>query len=159
VNKLEEYKDFLVEYCVNAIVQQYYAQQWSDRPDFDYKEFQQAVWNNIPLRIKPKEEYRPFKNKEEVISALSKHQPVGYIYKKDSNIYYQISRIDNECIHVCTYTVYPLSKNTVGLLDIKFNSAYKSFIFADGTPFGIINHKEYEYSKSTEDFAYSCSLG
>ena len=66
-------------------------------------------------RIKPEPKYRPFKNAEECLEEIQKHQPIGWI-KNDKGSYFSLSFIDNTTD-----------------LEYQFNR-YK---FVDGTPFGI----------------------
>ena len=66
-------------------------------------------------RIKPEPKYRPFKNAEECLEEIQKHQPIGWI-KNDKGSYFSLSFIDNTTD-----------------LEYQFNK-YK---FADGIPFGI----------------------
>ena len=65
--------------------------------------------------IKSKTKYRPFKNAEECLEEIQKHQPIGWI-KNDKGSYFSLSFIDNTTD-----------------LEYQFNR-YK---FADGEPFGI----------------------
>ena len=66
-------------------------------------------------RIKPEPKYRPFKNAEECLEEIQKHQPIGWI-KNDKGSYFSLSFIDNTTD-----------------LEYQFNR-YK---FVDGEPFGI----------------------
>ena len=66
-------------------------------------------------RIKPEPKYRPFKNAEECLNEMSKHQPFGW-YKHNNNDYNLVTHLDN---------------NT------NFEYRFKNYTFADGTPFGI----------------------
>ena len=66
-------------------------------------------------RIKPEPKYRPFKNAEECLEEIQKHQPIGWI-KNDKGSYFPLSFIDNTTD-----------------LEYQFNR-YK---FVDGEPFGI----------------------
>ena len=66
-------------------------------------------------RIKPEPKYRPFKNVEECLEEIQKHQPIGWI-KNDKGSYFSLSFIDNTTD-----------------LEYQFNR-YK---FVDGEPFGI----------------------
>lgn len=66
-------------------------------------------------RIKPKPKYRPFKSVDECWEEMQKHQPFGW-YKYNNDNY-----------NLITY----LSKST------DFDYLFKTYTFADGTPFGI----------------------
>ena len=67
-------------------------------------------------RIKPKTKYRPFKNAEECLEEIQKHQPIGWI-KNEKGAYFSLTFIDN----------------TTTDLEYQFYR-YK---FVDGEPFGI----------------------
>lgn len=66
-------------------------------------------------RIKKEPKYRPFKNIEECLNEMSKHQPFGW-YKYNNNDYNLVTHLDN---------------NT------DFDYRFKNYTFVDGTPFGI----------------------
>lgn len=77
--------------------------------------------------------YRPFKNIEECLQEMLKHQPFGWLkmYKKSCEIV-QIGRIFNSKYGgiMITWSSYP-SQN------FKVSEIFKNFAFMDGTPFGI----------------------
>ena len=78
-------------------------------------------WNKPSrYRIKPEPKYRPFKSVEECWEEMQKHQPLGW-YKYNNDTY-----------NLVTY----LSKST------DFNYLFKTYTFADGTPFGIKEEEE-----------------
>lgn len=79
-------------------------------------------------RIKPEPKFRPFKTKEECWDEMHKHPDFGWVKNKQNNSYCKISRIARYyteerilCVG-CSYTL---------------AIAFDSFIFTDGTPFGI----------------------
>ena len=79
-------------------------------------------------RIKPEPKYRPFKTQEECWQEMHKHPDFGWVKNKQNNSYCKISRIARYyteerilCVG-CSYTL---------------AIAFDSFIFTDGTPFGI----------------------
>ena len=82
---------------------------WEDR---EYLNFDSEPHK---YRIKPKIKYRPFKNADECLEEIQKHQPIGWI-KNDKGAYFSLSFIDNTTD-----------------LEYQFNR-YK---FVDGEPFGI----------------------
>ena len=82
---------------------------WEDR---EYLYFDEEPHR---YRIKSEPKYRPFKNAEECLEEIQKHQPIGWI-KNDKGSYFSLSFIDNTTD-----------------LEYQFNR-YK---FADGTLFGI----------------------
>lgn len=67
-------------------------------------------------RIKPKTKYRPFKNVDECLEEIQKHQPIGWI-KNDKGAYFSLTFMDN--------------KTT----DFKYQ--FCKYEFIDGEPFGI----------------------
>ena len=79
-------------------------------------------------RIKPEPKFRPFKTKEECWDEMHKHPDFGWVKNKQNNSYCKISRIvryytEERILCVgCSYTL---------------AIAFDSFIFTDGTPFGI----------------------
>lgn len=83
--------------------------EWKEYNNFSFTE------DASRYRIKPKPKYRPFKNAEECLEEIQKHQPIGWI-KNDKGSYFSLSFIDNTTD-----------------LEYQFNK-YK---FTDGEPFGI----------------------
>lgn len=82
---------------------------------------------NWPLknyRIKPEPKYRPFANAEECWQEMQKHQPFGWI--KASHGKFLIIGFKNNVI------AFGRNDNWQD-----YNYIFKSYTFADGTPFGI----------------------
>lgn len=79
-------------------------------------------------RIKPEPKYRPFKNAEECWTEMQKHQPFGWLKRKDSNEYNLLTSVDGsvECEGV------RIDSDGFG-----WDRANDEYTFADGTPFGI----------------------
>lgn len=79
-------------------------------------------------RIKPEPKYRPFKNAEECWTEMQKHQPFGWLKRKDSNEYNLLTSVDGsvECEGV-----------RIDSDGFDWYSANDEYTFADGTPFGI----------------------
>lgn len=100
----------------------------------DYKDewsvLEELKFSNDPsnYRIKPEPKYRPFKSVEECWEEMQKHQSFGWIKNKNTNKLYNILTIydDEDTIKISTedFVLMPFA-------------ALESFIFADGTPFGI----------------------
>ena len=94
---------------------------WDDNnPTFDV--------NTFDYRIKPEPKYRPFKNAQECLEEMQKHQPFGWI--SNGELLFNIISIGagitiHNCISNCGYS---------------FKSAV-SLTFADGTPFGILEEE------------------
>lgn len=80
--------------------------------------------NDYFYRIKPESKYRPFKDTEECLKEMQKHQPFGWI--KSGKLLMNIISIGAEI------TIY----NGISNCEYSFKSAFSS-TFADGTPFGI----------------------
>lgn len=84
-------------------------------------------WNTIKYeyRIKPKSQYRPFKDGNECWKEMQKHQPFGWV--KISNCYNHITKVNNENLFI-----------NGGYFNLE--SAYKNIAFADGSVFGVKNN-------------------
>lgn len=91
----------------------------SEFPDYSFKYFE--------FRIKPKLEYRPFKNAEECWHEMLKHHPLGWVKDKQDGHYVLITGVDDD---TCGMS---LNENAAwslsGIMDL--------FTFADGVPFGV----------------------
>ena len=87
-----------------------------------------AFYTNDKYRIKPEPKYRPFKNAEECWTEMQKHQPFGWLKRKDSNEYNLLTSVDGsvECEGV-----------RIDSDGFDWYSANDEYTFADGTPFGI----------------------
>ena len=78
------------------------------------------------FRIKPELKYRPFANAEECWAEMQKHQPVGYMKFKDTEIGY--------------YMLIGITRGVgVGINDslFSFDRVFDDYTFADGLPFGV----------------------
>lgn len=99
-----------------------YKNEWGvvEKPEFSD--------NPSNYRIKPEPKYRPFKSLEECWEEMQKHQPFGWIKNKNTNKLYNILTIYNDedtiKISIEDFVLMPFA-------------ALESFIFVDGTPFGI----------------------
>ena len=93
----------------------------------------EALGDTSKYRIKPEIKYRPFKSQEECWNEMLKHQPFGYIKRKENNEITQITGMNTvhyEELHI----------------DLSFNSnsfytadnLFDVYTFTDGTPFGIM---------------------
>lgn len=93
-----------------------------ETPNFDNNDFE--------YRIKPESKYRPFKNAEECLAEMQKHQLFGWVknqglYRNIANVMsYSITFADNEA------------------RDVNYEQALKNYTFTDGTPFGIKKEEE-----------------
>lgn len=105
-------------------------QAFAEGRKIEYREKGEEYWGvtNTPTfnidsneyRIKPEPNYRPFANAEECWQEMQKHQPFGWIRNKKTKEYELLQRV--------------APKN--GVID-QYACAFKRWVFADGTPFGI----------------------
>lgn len=86
-----------------------------------------VFWNNTEYRIKPEPKYRPFANAEECWQEMQKHQPFGWVKDKVKGIRLYIVGLNQNRAFT------QVGHNYEGALD--------EFIFADGTPFGILEEE------------------
>ena len=75
-------------------------------------------------RIKPSPKYRPFANAEECWQEIQKHQPFGWV--KASHGQFLITGLRKDGV------AFGINDNWHG-----YDYMFKSYTFADGTPFGI----------------------
>lgn len=89
-----------------------------ENPDWD--------WHNWEYRIKPEPKYRPFKNAQECLEEMKKHQPFGWV--KDKYSFYPIEMIGTN-----------FSKGWIKCYGIWMTpeQVFNKVTFLDGTPFGI----------------------
>lgn len=78
------------------------------------------------FRVKPKDEYRSFKDAQECWQEMQKHQPFGWLKCKEG--YFNIVYVDDY--------VGLADKDGCSILLASKNS-YQDYTFADGKPFGI----------------------
>lgn len=84
-------------------------------------------WNTTKYeyRIKPKSQYRPFKDGNECWEEMLKHQPFGWV--KIFNCYNHITEVNNENLFINgSY--------------FNLESVYKNIAFADSSVFGVKNN-------------------
>lgn len=92
--------------------------EWTEMGEIEF-------WNNTEYRIKPK--YRSFKNAEECLAEMLKHQPFGWIKCEEG--YFNIVYVDDDYAGLA-------DKDGSSILLASKNS-YQDNTFYDGTPFGI----------------------
>lgn len=91
-----------------------------------YDEEDPSFDDDFEYRIKPESKFRPFKNAEECLSEMLKHQPFGFTkFKNAKSGYYMITYIASGAV--------------VGMNNTPFDyeSMFDTYTFADGTPFGV----------------------
>lgn len=89
-------------------------------------------WSRRAYRIKPEQNYRPFKTQEECWSEKLKHQPFGYIKGKEIKNIVCITEISTSSTH---NELYLSLSHITSVYDAVF--LFDSYTFADGTPFGV----------------------
>lgn len=102
---------------------------WQDMNNWtEMKEF--VFLNNTEYRIKPEPKYRPFKDAEECWNEMQKHQPFGWIRNKfnPNGVIGTIIFLDNRKEFRIVLD-FGEGKRPIDMMN--------SFIFSDGTPFGI----------------------
>ena len=107
-------------------------QAFAEGKTVQYKIEKEWIQTNVPTfnpylweyRIKPEPKYRPFKDAEECWQEMQKHQPFGWI--KASHGKFLIIGFKNNVI------AFGINDNWQD-----YNYIFKSYTFADGTPFGI----------------------
>lgn len=87
--------------------------------------------NPDSYRIKPEPKYRPFKDAEECWQEMLKHQPFGWV--KFQGDWFLVVHIDDKSIG------YGSACGVI--MHSKFDDILKSFTFANGTPFGILEEE------------------
>ena len=86
-----------------------------------------GFWNGIEYRIKPEAKYRPFKNAEECLAEMQKHQPFGWL--KGDKCFYNIVSVSNIDVSMA---------NVSGdIVILNFSDVMEYNTFADGVPFGV----------------------
>ena len=107
-----------------------YLKEWNDINEENFNGF--IYDGTMDYRIKPEQNYRPFKTQEECWNEMLKHQPFGYIKEKLSNNVVLITKIstnnlDNELyFYISNYTGH-----------YKVGELFDYCTFVDGKPFGI----------------------
>ena len=96
-------------YSVGKKIQFFNGEEWIDKETLSFDSEPHRY------RIKPKTKYRPFKNAEECLEEIQKHQPIGWI-KKENGAYFSLTFIDNTT---------------------DFEYQFYRYKFVDGEPFGI----------------------
>lgn len=81
----------------------------------------------IIFRIKPEPKFRPFKDAEECWTEMQKHQPFGWVKRKENEHYSLITDVDD--------IRYGISLNERSGFDM--NYVWVNYTFVDGTPFGV----------------------
>ena len=85
------------------------------------------IFGNFEYRIKPEPKYRPFKDIEECLNEMQKHQPFGWI--KNGGYWYNIINTGGMSVKII---------DTRGAIaTLYFSDLLAHYRFADGTLFGV----------------------
>ena len=84
--------------------------------------------NPEDYRIKPEPYYRPFKNQEECLNEMLKHQPFGWFRSTCNKNLFNTICINNDGIKIT---------NNLTKSMHSYSKAFSSIKFVDGSPFGI----------------------
>lgn len=106
------------------------SKSWQDMNDWtEMKDI--SFWSNIEYRIKPEAKYRPFNDAEECWAEMLKHQPFGWIRNKfnTGGVIATIIFLDSRK-GFKIYTDFGQGNTPEDMMN--------SFVFSDGTPFGIL---------------------
>ena len=96
----------------------------SDVPN-DWTEMKEIeFWNNTEYRVKPKQKYRPFRDAEECLQEMKKHQPFGWV---KSTLFK-----DFTLVKIVTTLYFEINRDI-----INYKDSLEKFTFSDGTPFGV----------------------
>ena len=98
-----------------------YDDEWCNQTKLNFEALFEGQY-----RIKPEPKYRPFANAEECWNEMQKHQPFGWLKDKNDGHLTLITVVDNEDIMVLS-----------GNKGWDFLGIFKTYTFADGTPFGV----------------------
>lgn len=117
-------------YAEGRTVQYYYeGEGWVDVKPNEVADFSD---NPSKYRIKTGPKYRPFKDAKECFEEMQKHQPFGYVKDKKMNDYYIIDGVYYSDDFNC-----PVASMSGEAFTYK--EMIDNYLFADGTPFGIID--------------------
>ena len=98
---------------------------WDDNnPTFEVDDFD--------YRIKSEPKYRPFKNAEECWNEMQKHQPFGWVKYKDGST-------TNKFMFICDISDKEATFNNC--IEFTYYSFLEDYVFADGTPFGVLEEE------------------
>ena len=137
--KIKQLVDIMQAYVNGKTIQYYkvdlsYKIEHPGEPNFNDK------WVNVDeehlfrpdfydYRIKPEPRYRSFKNTEECLQEMLKHQPFGWIKSKGDEHYSMVTVIGADANMKCV----SISGNHIG----PFDEILSNYTFANGMPFGI----------------------
>lgn len=99
-----------------------YDDEWCNQTKLNFEALFEGQY-----RIKPEPKYRPFKDAEECLAEMQKHQPFGWL--KGDKCFYNIVSVSNIDVSMA---------NVSGdIVTLYFSEVMEDNTFADGTPFGV----------------------
>ena len=98
-----------------------YDDEWCNQTKLNFEALFEGQY-----RIKPEPKYRSFENAEECWQEMLKHQPFGWLKNKNDGHLTLITVVDDEDMMVLS-----------GNKGWDFLGIFKTYTFADGTPFGV----------------------
>ncbi len=102
----------------------------SYEPDYRDVEMPLFDWGRCDYRVKPEPKYRPFRNAEECIQRMLKHQPYAWVKSKANDIMYAIHAMANDTALIADY-------EGEGHIFCEYKELFDDYEFIDGAPFGI----------------------
>ena len=108
------------------------SDEWIDVVGGDNVDFEDLAESNVAYRIKPEPKYRPFKNAEECWAEMLKHQPFGWVKYKDGST-------TNKFMFICDISDKEATFNNC--IEFTYYSFLEDYVFADGTPFGVLEEE------------------
>lgn len=121
-NQAKELLPIIQAYAEGKVIQ-------INQPIVGWKDNNEPLFNGdtSSYRIVPEPKYRPFKDAEECWAEMLKHQPFGWVKRKENEHYSLITDVDD--------IRYGISLNERSGFDM--NYVWVNYTFADGTPFGV----------------------
>ncbi len=99
-------------------------------PDYFDMKVPMFDWGRCDYRVKSEPKYRPFRNAEERIQEMQKHQPFGWVKNKANDVMYAIYLMANDTAWIADY-------DGEGHIFCEYKELFDDYEFIDGTPFGI----------------------
>lgn len=87
-------------------------------------------YSSFDYRVKPKPQYRPFKDADECWQEMQEHQPFGWVKQINDN--------ESEVfIHCGVITKVDGVLTSIDEVPFSYDDMYSAYKFTDGTPFGV----------------------
>ena len=104
----------------------------NDMQRFTTNEYREITAEQILSLELTEPAYRQFKNQEECLNEMLKHNPFGWLYDHYSGDYVNVSSIQDAAIELMPHVNEEVAKDR-----ILYKEAFKRFDFLDGFTFGI----------------------